>query len=251
MIRSQSAAADQHRRADCSDRVTFVACCHGGSSVAKMIVAAVCRITRKNRPERLARFLPMKLRRGSAVVVPVVPSFRWSWSIWWNPVLAGSARFPVTLADFVVGRPLWVLVILWLRSTVTAGISARNLRFDFNPDAVFGGDNQVVKCRRTVSTRFRRRRNGDHRRLRGDRRGKRRDAGRAHLASPDGARVREDSPRAARRESDLDGNAARHVQLAAQDDVRADHQRDPSHADTADVPGASGSARRRCRSALW
>jgi predicted RND superfamily exporter protein len=51
---------------------------------------------------------------------------------------------PGTLADFVVGRPLLVLAIL-LALTVSAGISARNLRFDFNPEAVFGGDNQVVK----------------------------------------------------------------------------------------------------------
>ncbi len=51
---------------------------------------------------------------------------------------------PVRVADFVVGRPFLVLAVL-LALTVAAGLSARNLRFDFNPEAVFGGDKTVVK----------------------------------------------------------------------------------------------------------
>jgi uncharacterized protein len=51
---------------------------------------------------------------------------------------------PARLADFVVGRPFLVLAVL-LTLTAAAGLSVRNLQFDFNPDAVFGGDNRAVK----------------------------------------------------------------------------------------------------------
>ena len=51
---------------------------------------------------------------------------------------------PARLADFVVGRPFLVLAVL-LALTAEAGLSAGNLRFDFNPDAVFSSDNPAVK----------------------------------------------------------------------------------------------------------
>jgi predicted RND superfamily exporter protein len=51
---------------------------------------------------------------------------------------------PALVADFVVGHPFLVLGIL-LALTGAAGFSARNLRFDFNPEAVFGTDNPTVK----------------------------------------------------------------------------------------------------------
>jgi predicted RND superfamily exporter protein len=51
---------------------------------------------------------------------------------------------PVWIADFVVGRPFVVLAVL-LVLTAAAAFSARNLRFDFNPDAVFSNDNPTVK----------------------------------------------------------------------------------------------------------
>jgi uncharacterized protein len=51
---------------------------------------------------------------------------------------------PVWIADFVVGHPFWVLAAL-LALTGAAGYSARNLRFDFNPDAVFSSGNPTVK----------------------------------------------------------------------------------------------------------
>jgi uncharacterized protein len=58
--------------------------------------------------------------------------FRWFGSI------------PVWVADFVVGHPFWVLAIL-VALTGASGYSARNLRFDFNPEAVFSSDNPTVK----------------------------------------------------------------------------------------------------------
>ena len=50
---------------------------------------------------------------------------------------------PGRLADLIVGHPLIVLAIL-LAATAVAGYSARNLRFDFNPDAVFSSDNREI-----------------------------------------------------------------------------------------------------------
>jgi hypothetical protein len=41
---------------------------------------------------------------------------------------------------------VWCLAVL-LALTTAAGISARNLRFDFNPEAVFGGDNRGRQVR--------------------------------------------------------------------------------------------------------
>lgn len=51
---------------------------------------------------------------------------------------------PVWIADFVVGRPFLVVGIL-LAVTAAAAYSSRNLRFDFNPDAVFSSDNEAIK----------------------------------------------------------------------------------------------------------
>jgi hypothetical protein len=50
---------------------------------------------------------------------------------------------PGRLADLIVGHPPIVLAIL-LAATAVAGYSARNLRFDFNPDAVFSSDNREI-----------------------------------------------------------------------------------------------------------
>jgi predicted RND superfamily exporter protein len=47
------------------------------------------------------------------------------------------------LADLIVGHPLIVVAIL-LAVTALAGYSARKLRFDFNPDAVFSSDNPEI-----------------------------------------------------------------------------------------------------------
>jgi predicted RND superfamily exporter protein len=52
--------------------------------------------------------------------------------------------FPVRLADLIVGHPLFVLAIL-LALTAVAGYSARNLRFDFNPEAVFSSKNPEIE----------------------------------------------------------------------------------------------------------
>ncbi len=60
---------------------------------------------------------------------------------------------PVWVADFVVGHPFWVLAIL-LALTGAAGYSARNLRFDFNPEAVFSGNNPTVKYAKEFSRDF-------------------------------------------------------------------------------------------------
>jgi uncharacterized protein len=59
-------------------------------------------------------------------------------------VFRGLGSIPAWLADFVVGRPFLVVAVL-LTLTATAGFSARNLRFDFNPDAVFDNQNKVIK----------------------------------------------------------------------------------------------------------
>ncbi|HEX4073460.1 MAG TPA: MMPL family transporter, partial [Planctomycetaceae bacterium] len=59
-------------------------------------------------------------------------------------VFRGLGSIPARLADFVVGRPFLVVAVL-LILTATAGFSARNLRFDFNPDAVFDNQNKVIK----------------------------------------------------------------------------------------------------------
>jgi predicted RND superfamily exporter protein len=67
--------------------------------------------------------------------------FRWFGSI------------PVWVADFVVGHPFWVLAIL-VALTGAAGYSARNLRFDFNPEAVFSGENPTVKYAKEFSRDF-------------------------------------------------------------------------------------------------
>ena len=56
----------------------------------------------------------------------------------------GLGSIPARLADFVVGRPFLVVAVL-LILTATAGFSARNLRFDFNPDAVFDNQSKVIK----------------------------------------------------------------------------------------------------------
>jgi predicted RND superfamily exporter protein len=50
---------------------------------------------------------------------------------------------PPRLADLIVGHPLAVLALL-LAVTAVAGYSARKLRFDFNPDAVFSSDNPEI-----------------------------------------------------------------------------------------------------------
>jgi uncharacterized protein len=59
-------------------------------------------------------------------------------------VFRGLGSIPARLADFVVGRPFLIVTVL-LILTATAGFSARNLRFDFNPDAVFDNQNKVIK----------------------------------------------------------------------------------------------------------
>ncbi len=51
---------------------------------------------------------------------------------------------PVRSADLIVGHPLFVLGIL-LSLTAVAGYSARNLRFDFNPEAVFSSKNPEIE----------------------------------------------------------------------------------------------------------
>ena len=51
--------------------------------------------------------------------------------------------FPGRMADLIVGHPLIVLALL-LAATAVAGYSARKLRFDFNPDAVFSSDNPEI-----------------------------------------------------------------------------------------------------------
>jgi uncharacterized protein len=51
--------------------------------------------------------------------------------------------FTGQLADLIVGQPLFVLALL-LAVTAIAGYSARKLRFDFNPDAVFSRDNPEI-----------------------------------------------------------------------------------------------------------
>ena len=56
----------------------------------------------------------------------------------------GLGSIPARLADFVVGRPFLIVAVL-LILTATAGFSARNLRFDFNPDAVFDNQSKVIK----------------------------------------------------------------------------------------------------------
>ena len=50
---------------------------------------------------------------------------------------------PGRMADLIVGHPLLVLAGL-LAATAVAGYSARNLRFDFNPEAVFSSDNPEI-----------------------------------------------------------------------------------------------------------
>jgi predicted RND superfamily exporter protein len=50
---------------------------------------------------------------------------------------------PARLADLIVGHPLTVLAIL-LGLTAIAGYSARNLRFDFNPESVFSGKDPEI-----------------------------------------------------------------------------------------------------------
>ncbi len=58
-------------------------------------------------------------------------------------VLKCLESLPGRLADLIVGHPLIVLGLL-LGVTAVAGYSARNLQFDFNPDAVFSSDNPDI-----------------------------------------------------------------------------------------------------------
>jgi uncharacterized protein len=60
---------------------------------------------------------------------------------------------PGWVADFVVGHPFWVLGFL-IALTGAAGYSARKLQFDFNPEAVFSGNNPTVKAAKEFSSDF-------------------------------------------------------------------------------------------------
>lgn len=51
---------------------------------------------------------------------------------------------PAFIADAIVAHPIWVLSFL-LAVSALAGVSVRNLRFDFNPNAVFGNNSQAIQ----------------------------------------------------------------------------------------------------------
>jgi uncharacterized protein len=58
--------------------------------------------------------------------------------------LRGLGTIPARVTDFVVGHPFLIVAVL-LILTAMAGVSARNLRFDFNPDAVFDSHSEVIQ----------------------------------------------------------------------------------------------------------
>ena len=133
---------------------------------------------------------------------------------------------PARLADFIVGRPFLVLAIL-LALTVAAGLSARNIRFDFNPEAVFGSGNTAVK----YAEQFRRDFGDDETVIIIGLEA----TGKSDVVSPtaldlagrDRPRVGKSIPHVLRVESLISMETPRVTfSIAAQDVLRADHQRD-------------------------
>ena len=159
--------------------------------------------------------------------------------------------FPVRLADLIVGHPLFVLAIL-LALTAVAGYSARNLRFDFNPEAVFSSKNPEIE----YADQFRREFGYDETVIIIGLEATGKDdvvsRGRAHLASPDGPRPLASAQRDARREPDLDADAARQPsRLTAKMSYEPIIDETPVTRRNGRRAARAAGARRRCRSARW